>query len=385
MSSLIQEAKEGKVRFYNQFGGQGTPWFKELEKYYKADTHKKFFATLFDSLEEEKHRVEGSIGLPLGIDIKKWLNTTDKNELPSESYLSSASVSLPMVQATQFAHLENLLQSGVSIKELLNYSLGATGHSQGIVSATFLALGLEGDAYYEAISKFMKFILYVGVCSQKVFSDVNPTKEEIEISNELGGGEPSPMVAVLGSDHNTIEEFVKEINLELPKDKQIYISLYNTPSNRILSSHRSSLIAFHKKYHNKIQEKLFKYVYLSITCPFHSIHMEPMRKFFERELNHINFTYTGKDLKLPIYSFYDDFNYQEIKTPNELAFRMNDDLVLNTLFWNKAMKHIASNNNITHIIDFGPGKTSQRLSAETLKIEFQIEKVILSAIKDKIV
>ncbi len=360
--SLKDKAKKGEVAFYLQFGGQGTPWFRELARYYKKPGFQTFFETAFQCIEEERHRVEGTIGLPHGIPLQSWLE--EKENIPSDEYLSHAAVSLPLVQLTQMAHIENLRIEGVSHKELLSWSLGATGHSQGIVSSVLFCLGYEGSAYYKALAQFTKYQLYLGVSAQKVYPYLTATPEEVDEAKNLGGGIPSPMVAVLGSDHASIEKLIKEINKELPEDRKIYVSLYNSPTNRILSSYRSSLLAFQKKYNHLITEKQFKLVYLQASCPFHCPLMKPIRTIMDKEIEHIQFTVNHKDIQLPIYSFYNDDNYQEIAS--DLPKRMYEDLMINPLYWDKAMKAIAQNVKVTHVLDFGPGKTTQRLSTDSL-------------------
>lgn len=376
-NNLIEKARLGEARFFLQFGGQGVPWFKELERYYENPDFAKFFETVFQALEEEKPRVEGSIGLPHGIDLEAWLK--DKESIPSEAYLSYASVSLPLVQLTQLAHYHNLIIQGISQHDLVKWSLGASGHSQGIIGAAFVAMDSQAEVYYKNLAQFTKLQLYLGISAQKVYPYPEASSEELAESQALASASiPSPMVAVLGTDHKTIANLVDEINKELVPEKQIYISLYNSPSNRILSSHRSSLIAFAKKYQSKIAEKQFKFIYLMTSCPFHCPLLKDMSPIIAREIEHINFQLYAKELKLPVYSFYDGANYQDLE--GNLADRMFRDLMLHTLHWDKAMKPVADNNAITHILDFGPGKTSQRLSAESLK-EFEIEKPILALAK----
>ena len=90
-----------------------------------------------------------------------------------------------------------------------------------------------------------------------------------------------------------------------------------------------------------------------------------MRPIIESEIQHIAFDIDPKDIQLPVYSFYDQCNYQEFK--GKLAIRMFEDLMLNTLYWDKAMQTVITNEKISHVLDFGPGKTTQRLSADTLQ------------------
>jgi len=360
--TVYQTAQAGNARFYIQFGGQGAPWYKELKSFYDDSNFKKFFDAALGAIDEERPNAEGTVGLPHGIDARGWLD--DESKIPSEEYLGCAAVSIPMIQAAQLAHFENLVVKGFERKNFAEFSLGATGHSQGVIPAALLSMGLEGDDYYEGVRKFMKYLLYLGVSAQKAFPEFDPTEDEVKESEELGGKTPTPMVAVLGLSHDEVQKMVDEVNGGLDSDKQIYISLYNSPSNRILSSHRSSLIAFHRKYKERIDNKEFKFVYLRTTCPFHSALMEPVRQHFEPEIKRIGFDYEGDQLKLPVWSFFDQQNMQQ--EGESLPIKMYVDMAIHPLYWSKAMAPVEENDKITHILDFGPGKTSQRLSTDTL-------------------
>ena len=359
---ILQQALE-KPGLFVQFGGQGAPWYKELKKYYDSGEMKPFFDEAIGALEEEASIVNGTPGLPHGLDPRKWLD--DESTIPSEDYLGCAAVSIPMIQMTQLAHLEALTQAGYDRASMIKATVGGSGHSQGLIPSTLVSLGLEGDQYLEAVKKYTKYVLYIGVRSQEVFPYFDPTPEESKKAEELGSPNPAPMVAVLGEDHAYMEDLVKKENEKLPDDKKIYISLYNSPSNRILSSHRSSLLQFHEANKDAFDEKKVKFVYLRTTCPFHSPLMEPMMPLFQKDLERIGFDYQGSSLHFPIYSFFDQRNYQqEANMPLGLA----TDMVLKTLFWDKPMKAAAEHSPaVTQIIDFGPGKTSQRLSMDSLK------------------
>ena len=360
---LFQNAKDGKAKFFVQFGGQGAPWYKELSAYYKNPDFKKFFDVALGALDAERSTVEGTVGLPNGIDARKWLD--DPESIPSEDYLGCAAVSIPMIQMTQLAHLENLVLQGYSRGDLAGVTLGSAGHSQGLIPASLLAMGLDGDAYLEGVSQYMKYLLYLGVRAQEVYPAFAPSDEETAKSQELGAkGLPTPMVAFLGDTHETVQKLVDEVNSELPESEKIYISLYNSPSNRILSSFRSSLIKFHEKNKAFIDENKLKFVYIKTTCPFHCPLMEAIREPFSKDIERIGFSYPGSALKYPVFSFYDGRNMQE---DDELAYNMAWDMAIHPLYWEKSVGPVSKNGDITNIIDFGPGKASQRLTADTLK------------------
>ncbi|MCB1166970.1 MAG: ACP S-malonyltransferase [Leptospiraceae bacterium] len=359
---ILQQSLE-KPGLFVQFGGQGAPWYKELKKYYDSGEMKPFFDAALSAIEEEFSIINGTPGVPHGLDARKWLD--DESSIPSEEYLGCAAVSIPMIQMTQLAHLEALTQAGYDRPSLVQATVGGTGHSQGLIPSTLVSLGLEGNDYLEAVKKYTKYVLYIGIRSQEVFPFFDATAEEAKQAEELGAANPAPMVAVLGEDHAFIEDLVAKENSKLDDDKRIYVSLYNSPNNRILSSHRSSLIQFHAANKAAFDEKKVKFVYLRTTCPFHSPLMEPMMPLFEKDLERIGFDYQGSQLKFPIYSFFDQRNYQtEADMPRGLA----TDMVLRTLYWDKPMKAAAEHSPaVSNIVDFGPGKTSQRLSMDSLK------------------
>lgn len=370
-NQLLNDAKAGNASFYIQFGGQGAPWLKELSAYYDKPEMKKFFEVALSAIEKAVEYANSKTALPKGLNIRSWLDNPDSAE--DADYQSIAAVSMPMIQVTQFAHYENLKVQGLDHSEMLAHTKGTTGHSQGLIPATFAAMDLTGDAYYDALDKYIQYLLLMGVRAQEVFTEVFPTDAQNAASEELGAKAPAPMVAVLGEDHATVEAMVAETNKTV--EKPLYVSLYNSPSNRIVSGFRDSLIAFHKQHKDTFEEKKMKYVYLRTSCPFHCELMTPIKEKFAADIEHLGFHFKGSDLKVPVFSFADGRNMQ---SDDAIGMKMCEDLMINTLYWDKAMKPAADDASITHIIDLGPGKTSQRLSADTLK-GFNCETPVLAA------
>ncbi len=359
----MTDARAGKARFYLQFGGQGAPWYKELLGHYQAGGNvRKVIDAGLDAIDEERSTVEGTKGLPHGINARAWLE--DESKIPDEEYLGCAAVSIPMIQLTQLAHLEALAEAGFRRSELPALSSGITGHSQGLIPASLLAMGLEQGPYLAEVAKYMKYLLYLGTRAQEAFPYFEATSEETARNAALGmKGSPTPMVAFLGPDVATVKKMVAEVNADLPKDQQIYVSLENSPSNTILSSFRASLLKFHEVHRERMDEHKYKYVYIRTTCPFHCPLMEAVSEPFEKDIHRIGFTYPGSSLKTPVYSFYDGRNMQQ---DSELAIKMYKDMAIHPLFWQKSVAPAAADKKLTHVVDFGPGKASQRLTQDTL-------------------
>lgn len=358
MSKLLDAAKSGETKFFLQFGGQGAPYLKEMQKLFVEAAMKPFFDVAISAIEDAAKMVEGTAAHPEKIDFRKWL--TEPDSAPSDDQMSIAGVSLGLIQATQFAHYEYLNIQGFDRTAMLNATAAASGHSQGLIAASFTALGLEGKAYYDGIYKYIQYLFLMGVRAQEVFPAIFASAEENEKSEALGAKAPAPMVAVLGDTHATIEAWVNEFN---GSEKKIFVSLYNTPANRIVSGARKDLIAFHEKHKTDFEAKQIKYVYLRSTCPFHSELMQPILEKFRPDIAKIGFDYKGGDMKFPVFSFWDG---SDLRQASDLGMRMTDDLMVKTLYWDKAMQAVKNNSAIKAILDFGPGKTSQRLSLDTL-------------------
>lgn len=375
LPKLLERAENGEVKFFLQFGGQGAPYLKELAQYYSEPKMQKFFELALSALSQAQEYCKESKVFPFPLKLKEWLS--GKENPPSDEELAAAPYSLGLIQVTQLAHWEYLHQMGFHREILLKHTLAASGHSQGLITATFASLGLKGEAYEKAMSIYIQYLFLMGVRAQEVFPKIYPELSEQNLAESLGLKNPAPMVAVLGESHSFIEKFVEEFN-ESQKEK-IYISLYNSPTNRIISGERKQILAFYERYKNLFQEKSVKFVFLRSTCPFHSPLMEPIKKPFAQDIEAIGFHFKGSDLKFPVYSFADGKNLQE---EGELGLRLCDDLMVQTLYWEKALSVVARNPSITHILDFGPGKTTQRLSQETL-LGLNTEKPILAVATPK--
>ena len=345
-----------------QIGGQGAPWFKEFSRYYADPKMKRFYDTVIETIESELPQLEKFQELYTDLQLRKWLEKSQ--ELPGGGYLSRTLVSMPMIQAAQLAHLEYILVNGVSMKSLLNRSAGVIGHSQGLVTATLLAQGLEGDEYYKGVENYTRYLLHLSYQSQLPLPDVYPTEEECVASRALGSKDPEPMAAVLGGEHSDAEDLLRNFNQSLPENKQVCVSLYNSPSNRILSGARASLIKFNESIKKQIKENKFDYVYIRSSCPFHSFYLQSTYETFEDVLSRIDFPYKGSDLKLPVYSFSDGRNMQ---SDGPLGQILCKELTVNVLRWDLALQPLALSNDVDTVIDLGPGRAISRLTSGALK------------------
>ncbi|WP_061269566.1 ACP S-malonyltransferase [Leptospira interrogans] len=358
IANFLNQVKASGGKLFLQFGGQGSPFLKEISKLYESEPSlKEFFDTSFKAIAEEVPKLDKKI-IYGGYDFESWVKNPDS--VPDENYLCSAPVSIVGIFLTQIGNYIAFTNKGFPVSELISNSIGATGHSQGVISSALIALGKEGSDFYSAFSKFLKFVLYIGYRAQELVGTYNPSEALLKANEEVGDKQPAPMVAVIGYSQKELEDRVKQTNdsLGLSGSKAIYVSLYNTPDSNIVSGNPESLLEFRKKFKSEMDEKKVKFVYLRTTAPFHSPHMEDTNKTIPSDMERIGFNFKGSDLKIPVYSIFDGRNMQ---SDSELGIPLFREMLIKTLYWDKAVKPFVTATNVTGI-DFGPSVVSQKLT-----------------------
>ncbi|MCB1190416.1 MAG: ACP S-malonyltransferase [Leptospiraceae bacterium] len=364
---LINEAKTNNKKLFLQFGGQGSPYLKELTKIYKDEPElKEFFDKTFETLNklEKNNGGKSNRFISEGLDLKSWME--NENSVPSEDYQMRGCISIPLIFIVQMANYLSFVQKGYSVSELLAQTAGLTGHSQGVISATIASMGKEGQDFYEVYSNFIDYMFYIGLRAQEEYPNFDVSEDVVKQVTDLGDKNPAPMVACIGYATEELEAKVQEINKEnnLTGKHTIYASLYNASNSIVLSAEPSSLVLFRKKFKAEMDAKKGKFVFLKTTVPFHSPLVASSWTKFEQDLKErINFKYTGSDLKRPVYSIHDGKNLQQVENLGKELF---DEMVIQTLHWDKALTELFRNSEIDTVIDFGPSVVSSKLTGGQL-------------------
>ncbi|MBE7411005.1 MAG: ACP S-malonyltransferase [Leptospiraceae bacterium] len=377
MTKVLNDAKQSGKKLFLQFGGQGSPYLKEISKLYEEPLLKEFFEVAFSAIQKEEKRLGRTNLISEGLNIQSWIENPDK--APSENYLCRGSVSVGMIFITQLAHYHLLTLKGYSVSELMANSSGTTGHSQGIVAASLAALGKEKEEFYDTFSKFITFIFYLGYRAQEQFPFFDLENSVLEGNSAIGDKNPAPMVACIGYSKDELEKRVNEANdaLGFKGKDTLYISLYNTPDSMIISGKPSSLLGFRKKFHSEMEEKKAKFVYLKTTAPFHCPLMDDSWVVFQKDLeSYVQFPFKGSDLKIPVYSIWDGRNFQSVENLAEVLFK---EVVIQALHWDKAVGQVLSNEKISPVIDFGPSVVSAKLTQGQIAARGKSNQVLCAA------
>lgn len=368
MAKLIQEAKTNNKKLFLQFGGQGSPYLKEISKLYKEEPLLgNFFTVVFETLKKyETVFPKTDKRFEDGFDLKSWMDNPDS--APSEDYQARASVSVIMIFLTQIAQYHLWTLKGYAPADLKDAIAGTTGHSQGVIAASLAALNLSGDKFYDALKNYMGYMFYLAFHAQGGFMEFDYSKEVIEGNAANGDKNPAPMVAIIGYSKDELEDRVKKANSELGLSGKdlLHISLYNTPDSMIISSKPESILKFRTKFKTEMDESKKKFVYLKTSAPFHCPYMDDTWARFEADFKSgkFQFPYNLDDLQFPVFSIFDGLDLKK-KGVNLLEI-LYKDVVIRPLYWDKAVGILFTDSNIQAVVDFGPSVVSSRLTSGQL-------------------
>jgi fatty acid synthase subunit beta len=106
---------------------------------------------------------------------------------------------------------------------------GATGHSQGIVSAIVLSASETFDNLTVNSRKALRWLFYCGLRGQQAFPPVAVEPSLVQDTLDGGEGVPSPMLSVTGLALKELNGHIKKTNAHLPSNSKLSISLNNGP------------------------------------------------------------------------------------------------------------------------------------------------------------
>ena len=368
-SALFRAARDKKATIHAVFGGQGNSedYFDELREMYTM-----YGELVSDVLELLANRIlslsrshpDAKKIFLKGLDVMKWLKTPETT--PDVDYLVYAPVSVPIIGLIQLVHYAATARIlGKTPGEIRQYFSGATGHSQGLVSAVAIASSDSWESFKEAAVKAMTLFFYIGLHVQKQYPHTALAPSVLEDSVAEGEGKPSPMLSVRDLSREQLEAFIADTNKHLPKEKHIVISLVNGARNMVVTGPPQSLyglnLALRKaKAPNGLNQARIPHSqrklritnrFLPITSPFHSHLLEGAAPVIIQELKNAGIEFDPKSLAIPVYDTFDGSDFRERKT--SIVERVVELITHIPVNWEKATEF-----NSTHIIDFGPGGVS---------------------------
>ncbi|CCO34685.1 fatty acid synthase subunit beta, fungi type [Rhizoctonia solani AG-1 IB] len=161
-----------------------------------------------------------------GLDVLGWLDGSIP--VPPLEYLASVPVSFPVIGLAQLVqYIVVASVTALTPGELRDRLKGATGHSQGILSAVVAATSTNLESFSENSAKALRWLVWVGARGQEAFPVLAVEPNIVKDSVDGGEGVPSPMLSVTGLPLSTLEKHITGVNKHLPKNSQLGISLHN--------------------------------------------------------------------------------------------------------------------------------------------------------------
>ena len=413
-SALLAAALSKKASVFALFGGQGTNevYFDELQNLY--DIYKPFVAPFVQTLTEEVlaplvAEEEGSTHYTFGLDVVSWLSGAAAR--PAVPYLASVPISFPLIGLTQLVqylvvcHVANLTPG-----ELRSRLSGATGHSQGIVSAVVIAASGSFKEFADNSHKAIKWLFYSGLRGQEAFPVTSVEPSIVQDAIVGGEGTPSPMLSVAGLTFKELQPHVSKTNRHLPANSQLNVSLHNGPKTFVMTGPPKALFGLvtslrkiraqsgldQSKTPFSQRKPVFSTRFLLVGVPYHSEYLDGVTDTVEEDLEDEEL-WDAKDLKIPVYNTEDGISrslsnlgayrlifisigsdMRELKS--SVTRSLCDQIFTSPIHWPKATNFPET---ATHAIDFGPGGLSGIGSLTARNLDGRGVRVIITGEKGK--
>ncbi|KAF7715220.1 PKS/NRPS-like protein biosynthetic cluster [Penicillium ucsense] len=367
-SVLLTAAQERKAKLYAVFGGQGNDedYFEELRSLWQ--TYRPLVEDLILSASTTLQREILEDGISRfyhsGLDIVTWLENLDRT--PSSAYLIGAPISMPLIGLLQLAWYRVVGRLvGATPAQLQSAFMGATGHSQGIVVATVIAVAQSWRQFDALALSALRLLLTIGTCSQDQFAVAQLPPAIVNDAEAHGEGFPGPMLSVADCPINQLRGYMAAVNEYLPSDARIEIALINGPRHAVLAGPPLSLHGFNvwirnvkapaKGVQNRIpfsqRKPEIHNRFLPITTAFHSSYLADVAPVVLERIS--DFTITGEQLKIPVYCTHTGSDLRKYGSAN-LIPKLVSMITTQEVAWPRAVKFSGA----THILAFGPDGAS---------------------------
>ncbi|TFK33214.1 fatty acid synthase [Crucibulum laeve] len=369
-SALLAASANGKASIFALFGGQGTNevYFDELQNFY--DIYGAFVTPFLQKVTQEilvplSNAHQDTSHYTYGLDVVAWLSGAAPR--PSTAYLASVPISFPLIGLTQLVQYLIVGQvTGLSPGELRSRFAGATGHSQGIVSAVVISASATLDDYATNSVKALKWLFYSGLRGQQAFPVVSLEPSIVQDSIDGGEGTPSPMLSVTGLALKELEPHIKKTNKHLPENSQLFVSLHNGPKAFVVTGPSRALYGLvtslrkvrapsgldQSKTPFSQRKPVFSIRFLVVGVPYHSEYLKgATEKLIGEDLGEE--LWKAADLKIPVYNTEDGSDLRALST--SITRSLCEQIFTSPIHWSKATDFPET---ATHAVDFGPGGLS---------------------------
>ncbi|EJD06870.1 fatty acid synthase [Fomitiporia mediterranea MF3/22] len=368
-SALLTAIEKGEASAFALFGGQGTNevYFDELQALY--DIYKPyvepFITALTINVLQPLATSSTSSFYVYGLDVISWLSGALPR--PPTEYFASVPVSFPLIGLTQLTqYFVTCRVANLTPGELRERLHGATGHSQGIVSAVCIAASDGTQSFVENAAKALRWLFFSGLRGQEAFPVLALEPGIVSDAIEGGEGAPSPMLSVSGLALKDLEPHISTTNKHLPANSQLFVSLHNGPKTFVITGPAKALYGLvtslrkvrappgsdQSKTPFSQRKPVFSARFLTVGVPYHSDYLKGTTDKVVEDLNGEEL-WTSTEIAIPVYHTESGSDLRSLTT--SVVRSLCDQIFTQPIHWTLATNFPES---ATHAIDFGPGGLS---------------------------
>ncbi|PYH94006.1 beta subunit of fatty acid synthase [Aspergillus ellipticus CBS 707.79] len=253
------------------------------------------------------------------LDLETWIN--DTSTIPDCDFIAQAPISVPVIGALSLArYFVTCCVLDLSPGELCALFCATTGHSQGLLVSTVIAMSDSWDSFYENSRLAVEALFWLGwECHRGVSHSPIPVARITNPREDLTT--LSYMLSIRGVTRQQLDVILSHVNMALSENEQIRLALVNARDQFVVAGPVASL--FHLDNYlvsiggsNKDQSRVpfssrtpaIQHGFLPISTPFHTPYLGGAatalrRRFAGRQILaeqlkiSVYHTRTGEDLR----------------------------------------------------------------------------------------
>ena len=300
----------------------------------------------------------------IGFDLKIWLS--NPSLAPSKDILATAAFSFPIITLISLSHYciacKTLTMSPGDFRDSLQ---AVTGHSQGIIAAAAVSKSEGWESFYESTRDAVEISFWTGYESYHTTPTSLLSESTTSDSEDCGEGRPSPMLSINGLNKTHIQRLIRELNYEALPEEHIYLALVNSREKMVVAGPSGTLRALNLRLRkikagegidqrripfNK-RKPIVDHSFLPISAAFHS---PCLNSAVPRVLQALKTkSITGKQLGVPLFHTQSGENLQH-EGSNNVIETLVRAIMSEMMDWPMVFSRL----NVSHLLDFGPGRTS---------------------------
>ncbi|KAJ2057394.1 fatty acid synthase alpha subunit Lsd1 [Coemansia sp. S146] len=302
---------------------------------------------------------------PQGFDVLRWLTTPDAT--PSETYLLSSPICMPLFGLIQLMHVMVLYKSlGISPGELARHFKVAVGHSLGIGIAAAFSTLTDEQSFYDIGEKILGIQLLVGAFPQLQYPIHRQAISATRDASQDVGGEPRPMLSVQGVTRLVLERLIAKFNSRCSSpDEYVYLAVTNSYDRFLVASQAKSAVGLAEFLCNEsadpdedqsripfpLRKPVVAVQYTTISVPYHCVLLESAADMAHAVAVEKEWVLHSGDMQIAVRAGDDG---HDIRTETDLTRYLIDSICVLPVDWPQATQFPG----VTHIVDFGPGGLS---------------------------